>query len=160
MMGSAVFDGPYRYHLARWWGPGDRVVWVMLNPSTADAVDDDPTIRRCISFSQRAGFGGLHVVNLFGLIATRPVHLRTAVDPIGPGNRTMINHVLTSYQPPVKSVVAAWGAAVDHVPAAAAERDHLLKLAKRRRAIILDLGTTMGGHPRHPLYLPKNTEFR
>lgn len=79
--------GTYRYWLCREWSPGlDSLVWLMLNPSTADATQDDPTIRRCMGFARRWGYGGITVVNLYAYRATNPRDLLTAADPVGPEN--------------------------------------------------------------------------
>ena len=67
--------GTYRYELRRWWGTGAPVAWLMLNPSTADAKQDDPTLRRIIGFSYRWGYGGLIVVNLYPFRASKPADL-------------------------------------------------------------------------------------
>ncbi|PKN80874.1 MAG: hypothetical protein CVU47_08520, partial [Chloroflexi bacterium HGW-Chloroflexi-9] len=86
VVGRASFsrDGRYRYSLVRRWGDGPRVAWVMLNPSTADATRDDPTLRRVIAISRRAGFGALEVVNLWALRSAHPADLARAADPVGP----------------------------------------------------------------------------
>jgi hypothetical protein len=97
--------GLYRYELWRYWAPGRLVAWIMLNPSTADATADDPTLRRCIDFSKAWGCGGLMVVNLFGLRATDPQELRRAEDPVGPMN----DHFLWGRCMEADLVVAAWG---------------------------------------------------
>lgn len=80
--------GTFRYDLGRVWDPGNprRVLWVMLNPSTADADVDDPAIRRCVAFSKREGAGGLTVTNLFAFRASNPAALVDASDPVGPEN--------------------------------------------------------------------------
>jgi hypothetical protein len=77
--------GKYRYLLTRQVGFGDRTAaFIMLNPSTADAVNDDPTIRRCIGLARRWGCGRLVVANLFAIRATDPAEVRKASDPVGP----------------------------------------------------------------------------
>ncbi len=92
MTGSAVLSecARYRYRLDRAWERDDHglgtVTWVMLNPSTADADVDDPTIRRCIGFSKAWGYNALTVVNLFAWRATSPRDLCAVEDPVGPDN--------------------------------------------------------------------------
>ncbi len=86
---GADFDGTgaYRYSLWREWDSRRPIVaFVMLNPSTADAAKDDPTIRRCASFARSWGYGSLEVVNLFAYRASEPKRLRQTPDPIGPAN--------------------------------------------------------------------------
>lgn len=100
-------DGVYRYSLTRDWDETLPVMlFVMLNPSTADAVVDDQTIRRCIGFAERAYMGGLEVVNLFAFRATDPKEMKAAPDPVGPENNTVIRQALSE----AKTVVCAWGA--------------------------------------------------
>ena len=158
MTGSAVFSDPYRYELARWWGKGATLVWVMLNPSSAGAQSDDPTIRRCVGFtkSDRFGFQGMKVVNLFGLVATDPAELRLADDPVGPENHEYVeralHHGLTA--------VAAWGAAVDSTPRAQPEVEFFMETAHDKGVPVMCLGTTLRDHPKHPLYLPATRKFR
>ncbi len=105
---AATFDPTrtYRYSLTRRWAPGGtRACWIMLNPSTADAEQDDPTIRRCIGFSKLWGHSELVVVNLFALRSTDPAALASHGDPIGPHNDFAIEEAgLTSAH-----VVCAWG---------------------------------------------------
>lgn len=142
MTGGATFsrDRRYRYRLWRRW---DRarpvVVFVMLNPSTADARHDDPTIRRCIGFARRWGYGGIEVVNLFGYRATDPRALRIVRDPVGPGNWRHIRRALRQ----AALVILAWGA---H-----AHGDRLTRVARAQC-----LGLTRAGQPRHPLYLRRD----
>jgi hypothetical protein len=78
---AALFsrDRRFRYRLGRRWGQGAAVCFVLLNPSTADEVVDDPTIRRCIAFARSLGYGGLEVVNLYAYVATDPAELRRGV---------------------------------------------------------------------------------
>lgn len=152
---TATFSdcGRYRYDLTRRWGPGDLALWVMLNPSTADAVVDDPTIRRCIRFSLREGAGGLVVTNLFALRSTNPVGLLDAGDPTGPTNKETICRWLADGR--VGWCVAAWGAwwtnARHHPP-----RLNIEQFAADAGRTLLCLGTTTAGDPRHPLYVPRD----
>jgi len=105
-------DKLYRYELARWWKPGPRMLYVMLNPSTADHRRDDPTIRRCVSFAQREGFSGIEVVNLFSYRTAYPKVLRQAVadgiDVVGKLNDIAIERAARR----VTRVVVAWGGGV------------------------------------------------
>ena len=145
----AVFNEArtHRYLLTRrWarWALGPAMTWIMLNPSTADAFADDPTIRRCISFARREGCGSLRVLNLFALRATDPRELRKHPDPVGPRNDQMIRS-----QPRSAFTVAAWGA-----DALAVERGQEVARLLAATAVPLScLGVTSGGHPRHPLYI-------
>ena len=99
VIGGATFsrDRRYRYRLWRRWDRSRAVVaFVMLNPSTADAMHDDPTIRRCVGFARAWGFGGVDVVNLFALRATDTRALRKAADPIGPANDRHLRRAVRS----------------------------------------------------------------
>ena len=98
--------GLYRYELVRAWGDPPFCAFVMLNPSTADGAEDDNTIRRCVGFAQRFGFGGFSVVNLFAFRATKPEAMLAAADPVGPDNDAHILGALAAAQ----RVFAAWGA--------------------------------------------------
>ena len=146
MQSNAVLSdcGRYRYRLDRRWGNGPTMGFVMLNPSTADAEVDDPTIRRCIGFAKREGCGSLQVVNLFAFRATDPEELYAADDPVGPGNDNHVRYVLNR----ARIAVAAWGA---HRLA----RDPGDALAKGWRRMVC-LGKTKAGAPRHPLYVRKD----
>jgi hypothetical protein len=143
---SAVIseDVRYRYRLDRRWGPGPRVVWLMLNPSTADAEQDDATIRRIRAFSQGWGFSALTVVNLYAWRTTDPAGLWTAADPVGPDNDRHIAEVCAT-----SHVIAAWGAHArpDRIAAV---------LALPGMDGLRALAVTKTGQPRHPLYLRGN----
>ncbi len=110
----AVFsdDGLYRYRLDRSWGSGPPMVMLWLNPSTADAESDDPTVRRGMGFARAAGCGRLVVVNLFGWRATNPAELQRVADPVGPDNDAWIAGAVAE---PAAVVVAGWGARADPV---------------------------------------------
>ena len=118
------------------------VLFVMLNPSTADAETDDPTIRRCAGFARRWGFRELAVANLFALRATNPRELWRASDPVGPEN----DQHLVEMSSRADAVIAAWGA---HGVYRNREQ-HVLRLLN---GTVEYLGLTKQGHPRHPLYL-------
>lgn len=149
-------DGLYRYELERWWGDGPGVLWVMLNPSTADATQDDPTIRRCRSFTKAWGHSGFGVVNLFALRATKPTHLLDHPDPIGPRNEYFIRRWLTWNR--CALVIAAWGAwKVPKLP----DRDRALAAtAEEAGRPLWCLGKTKSGDPRHPLYVRADQEIQ
>jgi hypothetical protein len=137
----------YRYWLERDTGIPSKsdCVFIMLNPSTADATLDDPTIRRCRGFAERFQCRKLVVVNLFAYRATRPVDLYKARDPIGPHADIYINKALSL--PGIK--LCGWGANPAH------GRDVKLKLmASWLNVNLCCLGKTKGGAPKHPLYLP------
>jgi hypothetical protein len=148
---SAVLsdDGRYRYELRRRWGdrPG-TIAWIMLNPSTADASQNDPTIRRCIGFTAAWGYDSLCVVNLFALRATDPRELTKASDPIGPDNDDWLYR--RSGTIGVPAVIAAWGAR-------SLARDRARSLIERGvlpRHGLSCVGATKDGHPAHPLFVP------
>lgn len=142
-------DGLYRYRLTRKWTSNPVMVWIMLNPSTADADVDDPTIRRCISFAQREGCGGIEVINLYGLRATQPKHLLDAVDPEGPENIETWNRVLMNHRGPV---VAAYGASVPRGIASSRAAWAWIHAPGWQC-----LGHTKDCYPRHPLYVKGDT---
>ncbi len=153
MIREAVLDGDYRYHLTRRWGPKiDTVVWVMLNPSTADADVDDPTIRRCISFSAELGADSLRVVNLYAYRATDPKHLLAVEDPVGPMNNTVIRETLLAARAMRSPVIGAWGA-----NARADRVSEFVTIADECRVPLHCLGITKSGMPRHPLYVLGST---
>lgn len=142
-------DGRYRWKLGRRWDDdGPTMAFVMLNPSTADANVDDPTIRRCIGFARREGCGALVVVNLSAYRATRPQDLPWDDDSASL-NRHKVRTALSD--PDVAVVVAAWGAHARRADSDGATRSVVARFNPQC------LGTTLTGHPRHPLYLRADT---
>ncbi|MSS71760.1 MAG: DUF1643 domain-containing protein [Candidatus Latescibacteria bacterium] len=138
--------GRYRYALYRAWDPGaPRIAFVMLNPSTADAAQDDPTIRRCIGFARSWGYGALEVVNLFAYRATDPEVLRRVPDPVGPENDRYILRARRR----ARETLVAWG----NRGVLLGRYEAVLHLLLRGREAVHCLGWTQAGHPRHPLYL-------
>ena len=139
--------GQYRWWLRREWhgGNGQVLCFICLNPSTADATIDDPTIRRCMRFAQDWGYSALSVRNLFAFRATSPHALLTGADPIGPSGDAELLAGLTADR-----VVVAWGASVPF------NRDKtVLALFATHfpQKELWCLGRTKGGMPRHPLYV-------
>ena len=148
--------GLYRYRLDRYWGPGARLPFVMLNPSTADHKIDDPTIRRCMSFARREGAGGITVANLFALRATDPAALREShVYSFGPGNFDALYELAIWAVNVDMPIVCAWGAggSIHGGDAIGVE------ILKQRKPRLVCLGKTKGGSPRHPLYVRGDQPF-
>lgn len=147
-------DGRYRYTLDRWWGNGPRVLFVMLNPSTADATVDDPTIRRCMGFARSWGYDGITVWNLYAFRATNPRELDSAEDPIGIGHANEDHLWAIVHDGRTDLIVAAWGAKPGH--GRYANRELAMQFAFHDYEVHC-LGTTKDGHPRHPLYVRGDT---
>jgi len=142
--------GTYRYTLDRVWDASlPTALFVMLNPSTADANVDDPTIRRCRTFATREGCGALTAVNLFALRSTNPDALTEHPDPVGPDN-DLHTALALDRQPAV--VIAAWGAHPFARPRAA----QVARLLAVHGGRLDSLGTTKQGAPRHPLYVHRD----
>lgn len=140
--------GRYRYNLTRQWQASCfSLPFVMLNPSTADADLDDPTIRRCMAFARRDGYGGISVFNLFALRATDPAELRKTSDPFGPENRKHLAELAIRAADFRVPIVCAWGTGGWLADTA------LIHLLANSGAELLCLGTTQAGHPKHPLYI-------
>jgi hypothetical protein len=155
-MKSAVIDpsGTYRYSLGRQLGGnGPRIVWVMLNPSTADGFVDDPTIRKICGFSTRWGYSHVTVVNLFALRSTDPRALKRHQDPVGPENDAHIRAAVEQ----AATVVCAWG---NH--GALHDRDLVVRRLIRsagKAAVVLGLNESGARkQPVHPLYQPYETQ--
>ena len=147
----------YRYTLTRTWDVGPRVLWILLNPSTADETHDDPTLRRAIAFSKAWGFGGLVFCNLFAYRATEPKAMKRHRDPVGLCN----DSILVLQASKADRVVCAWGTHGAHRERA---RKVIALLQDKeemggRVPELWCLGTTKDGHPKHPLYLAKTTRL-
>jgi hypothetical protein len=136
--------GLYRYELWRQWDKGPELLWILLNPSTANATEDDPTIRKCTGFSRRWGYSGIRVVNLFAYRATSPKHLFEADDPIGPDNDKVIQSRC------IGDCIVAWG---NHGTFLNRSAQVLRKLEGRLYCI----GLTAKGQPKHPARLGYST---
>ncbi len=136
----------YRYALTREWDSrGKRVLFIMLNPSKATELQNDPTVERCERRARALGFGAFRVTNIFAWRETDPRKMRQAVDPTGPENDAVILDGVDW----ADVIVAAWGTHGAHLgrgPAVTA----VLRSSKRQ---LHTLGLTKDGHPRHPLYI-------
>lgn len=142
-------NGLYRYWLERDWNASRAnrgfVLWLMLNPSTADAVDDDATIRKCVGFTDRWGYGRLRVGNLFAFRATAPKDLLWAADPVGPDNDEHLRQMIAE----AAIVVVGWGDSGPPtlVPARA---EFVRQLVVQAKKVAWCIGKTAVGTPRHP----------
>jgi len=135
----------YRYSLWRRWGGPEQgyAVFVGLNPSTADEVEDDPTVRRCIQFAKDWGYGALCMTNIFAFRATDPAVMKAHPEPIGQDTDATLYELGKS----AGVVVAAWG-------------NHGSHLGRDRQVVALlpnlhCLKVTKAGQPSHPLYLSR-----
>jgi hypothetical protein len=160
-------DSEYRYLLTREWTPGGKgLLFIMLNPSTADATQDDPTIRRCMNFARRDGYAGIAVVNLFAYRATDPKELKHVIETegigraIGGDNHYNISTLFTARRQ-MRSffdVVCAWGA--NELGGALRQAvDELYRYHNLNREYPQCYGLSKSGWPRHPLYLPRNAQL-
>lgn len=150
-------DQKYRYTLYREWADeldksvfGIRVLnFVMLNPSTADGKEDDPTIRKCIGFAKRGDFNAIRVVNLFAFRATKPGDMawqkELGMDIIGPDNDSYIREL-----PPDEEICVAWGSTFMNKPWVKNRVVRTFQLLNRK---LYCLGKTKDGHPKHPVML-------
>jgi hypothetical protein len=151
-------DGKYRYRLSRQWNNFlPSIIWLMLNPSTADAYTDDHTISKCIGFAKEWGFGGIEVINLWAFRSTDPKNLLIESEPFGPYNWNHIDGCCSQYD----DLVVAWGC--EHVIKKMSKigqkaTDIVEQIAiKHLHLRISCLGKSPGGNPYHPLMLPYST---
>jgi hypothetical protein len=146
--GDAVLsmDGMYRYRLTRRWSGGPTLNVIGLNPSTADAMRDDPTIRRCIGFARDWNFGRLVMTNLAAFRSTDPKGLMSAEHPCGPDNDDWLRAEAAA----ADLVLAAWGAHPVAIDQGRRVMRHVLNGVELRC-----LGETKYGAPRHPLYVAR-----
>lgn len=137
----------YRYSLTRIWNEnGKRVNFVMLNPSTATEVQNDPTVERCERRARTLGYGSFAVTNIFAWRDTDPRAMRAAQDPIGPDN----DMVIVERSKWADAVIAAWGTHGAHMN----RGDTVAALLRAAQRPLFHLGLSKAGHPKHPLYLP------
>lgn len=140
----------YRYFLYRAWDERPPMLFIGLNPSTADAVNDDHTIRRCVFYAQREGSGELWMANLYALRATKPSALRAVADPVGPENDEHLRRAIEG----AGKIVCCWGSYIGPDPLRIAAVNELLA---GREA--LTFGYTKHGQPKHPSRLANDVEL-
>nr|WP_294516567.1 DUF1643 domain-containing protein [uncultured Rhodopila sp.] len=139
--------GTYRYSLTRRWaasGPID--CWICLNPSTADAERNDPSLTKMCGFSRRWGAAGLVLVNAFALRATNPADMLAAANPVGPDNDAAILEAVKG----ARHVILGWGCHGKHRRRDAAVLDLLAGVVPKALLVNKD------GTPGHPLYISGN----
>jgi hypothetical protein len=136
----------YRYALTRVWDEdGKRALFVMLNPSTATEVQNDPTVERCERRARALGFGAFRVTNIFAWRDTDPRKMRSAADPVGPANDSTILEGVDW----ADTVIAAWGTHGAHLD----RGPQVATLLRNTHQPLFTLGLTKDGHPKHPLYI-------
>jgi len=142
----------YRYVLERRWGPSEKtLVMIMLNPSTATELQNDPTVERCERRARMWGFDKMHVLNIFAYRATDPQDMRSIPDPVGLLNDEYIGAALklAKSKGDVHQVVCGWGTHGEHL----ARGDKVLKMVLSHGLEPQALKWTSAGHPGHPLYI-------
>lgn len=145
----------YRYLLWRTWDASKPALcFIMLNPSTADAENNDPTVERCQRRAVTSGFGAVHVLNVFAFRTTDPEDMKKESDPVGPENDGYIARAAASAKANGAQLVAAWG----HHAQFMDREKHVLKIFRHFDVDLYCLGVTMAGYPRHPLYVGYETK--
>lgn len=153
-IGPAVFsqDRKYRYLLGRQTGPNDQsCLFIMLNPSTADETQNDPTVRRCEGFSALWGYGNLVVANIFAFRSTSPLRLAVQDDPVGPENDYWIMRAAKV----ADKVILAWGNWGEF----RGRGNRVRGMLDAENIEYHHFGLTKANQPRHPLYLRKDQEL-
>lgn len=142
----------YRYTLVRKFHDVPKpnyLIFLMLNPSKADEIADDPTIKRCISFAKQMGYDGLLVLNCYAYRSTDARQLKLVADPIGPEN----DNYIKSYASLFPDVICAWGNNAEKHRAAS-----VVKILKEVGAKMWCFKINGTGHPKHPLFVSSNQE--
>lgn len=140
----------YRFALTRVWEPtAKRALFIMLNPSTADEMKNDPTVERCERRARAYGYGAFRVCNIFAWRATDPRDMRAAQDPVGSDNDATIKESCNW----ADMIVCAWGTHGAHLNRGPQVKE-MLDLADVQT---YHLGLSKAGHPKHPLYISYDT---
>lgn len=149
----------YRYTLVRVWGPGPLVLWILANPSTADAEEDDQTVTKGMGFSRRWGFGGMVFANVGAWRATKPENFLAAqhdgLDVVGPANDDVLKYLAFN----LRFVVCAWGDCLGRW-CEDVRRPQVMGLLRSAPGVELKcLGRTSRFNPKHPLMLSYHTKL-
>jgi hypothetical protein len=152
MRGTAMITGcgKYRYQLTREWGEEPTLLFILLNPSTADAEYNDPTVLKCVRYAKRWGYGRLVIVNLFAYRSTDPAQLLTCDNPVGLGNDAIIYAACEE----AAEIVCGWGAHGSYLGRGVFIQRELV--ARGYKPVCL--GLCQNGEPKHPLYLSNDAE--
>lgn len=136
----------YRYDLTRVWDAQQpKIAFVMLNPSTATEVQNDPTVERCERRARTLGYGSFRVCNIFAWRDTDPRKMRKAADPVGPENNASIVGACHW----ADTIVCAWGTHGEHLQ----RGPEVAVLMRSTDKPLYHLGLSKAGHPKHPLYI-------
>jgi len=138
-------DKKYRYSLSRKWSEKEQVLFILLNPSKGDGINDDPTIRRLISISKNLGYGGFKVVNLYTIITPMRNKLYDKKRKISKKNKNLIFNLIPQY----KTIIYGWGAT---------ENEPIWLKNKIKNPMCFQINKN--GSPKHPLYLKKSSSLR
>jgi hypothetical protein len=154
---SAQFSecGRYRYRLTRRWDDGPALMFIQLNPSTAGADRDDPTVRRDVGFAHGLGYSALTALNIYAGKATDPRDLAAMADPIGPDNDTHIDTAAAHHD----LIVFAWRAHADP-DRARAVASRVWRICRHTGGSVACLGWTTNNQPKHPLRLAGDTPLQ
>lgn len=136
----------FRYSLTRQWQEsGRKALFIMLNPSTATEVQNDPTVERCERRARALGFGAFAVTNIFAYRATNPLLMRAQTDPVGPQNdQAIFDGVMWADQ-----IICAWGSHGGHMR----RGQRVEQFVRAQAKPLFHLGLTQSGQPKHPLYI-------
>lgn len=149
---GAIFDNyrQYRFLLWRFWDDRPKMLFVGLNPSTANELEDDPTIRRLCNFARSLGYGGLYACNVFSRITPYPSELKagTAIHPAD-------THALKMVSELVVLSVCGWGDGIERADYGISRANTIKEYLK----VPMCFGLTSRGNPKHPLYLRKDAEL-
>lgn len=148
--------GTFRYRLGRRWGLGPALLFIMLNPSIADADVDDKAITKCIGFAKRFGFSAIEVINVFAFRATSPRVLKTSGWRAGPMNAHYVARATAETVRDGGKIVLAWGADAR----GRWEASELINDLVRRDIPMYALRVLADGIPSHPVKLPYSSELQ